>query len=184
MFIRNPLERLVSAFRNKLEKPLEIWNIYNQTFQMITRSIIQRYHPGDYKRWIDSKGSFELKLDFHTYIRWIVDTPNQKLNEHFSPVIHIAQPCRVRYNFYGNFKQFSSDMHKVMDKLSVPSEYFFDKSYYTTGGGTNTMLQTYYSSVSADVKAALFKDFYAELDFYYHLYPEESDSHIKLLGLE
>lgn len=150
---------------------------------MMKRSIVENYHPSESKKWIASKGSFELVVDFQTYIKWIVDTQNNKLNEHFCPMVHLAQPCRLRYNFYGNFKNFSSDMHMAMKKLNVPTEYFADESHYPSGEGTNTLLYDYYSTLSKELKLALFRDFYAELDFYYHLFPEERGSHVSILGV-
>jgi hypothetical protein len=51
-------------------------------------------------------------VDFQTYVRWIVDTPNRELNEHFYPM---AQPCRVRYDFYG--MDISTDVRMGVNKL-------------------------------------------------------------------
>ena len=129
-------------------------------------------------------GQYELGVDFQTYLQWIVDMPNKKLNEHFSPMIVNAQPCTVNYNFYANFKRLSSEMHLIMKRLGIPSEYYHDEGYYETGQETETLLPTYYSQVSTQLKKALFSDFHAELDFYYHLFPEDRKSHITLLGIQ
>jgi len=50
------------------------------------------------------------------------------------------------------------------------------------GKETVTLLAEY-SMVSNKLKKALFKDFYQEFDFYYHLFPEDRNSHISLLGI-
>lgn len=185
IILRNPLERLVSAFRDKLEHPLDISAIYRQTFEMIPRSIIEKYQPKKFQDWMNSNGSFELGLDFETYIRWIVDTPNEKLNEHFAPMIHLSQPCRLRYNFYGNFNRMSSDIQLILERLKVPADYYYDRNYYAPGQGTAMLLQHYYSTVNPQLKKALFEDFYTELYFYYTLFPEESQTHTiyTLLGI-
>lgn len=180
--LRNPLERLVSAFRNKLEAPLNLSEIYSQTFQMISRSIVEAYHHNRFSKWKANNGKSELRVDFHTYIQWIVDTPNEKLNEHFCPMLHISQPCRLQYDFYGNFQHMSTDINLVLDKYQIPANYFHDQSYYSTGEETATLLQKYYSTVSAQVKQALFRDFHIELDYYYHLFPAERKINMKLLG--
>lgn len=180
--LRNPLERLVSAFRHRLEAPLDFNGAYNKTFEMIKRSILEDSKPQEFSHWMKSNGSSKLTVDFQTYIRWIVKMPNEKLNEHFIPMIHMSQPCRLRYNFYGNFKQISAEIKLVMQKFDVPSSYFHDKSYYASGHGTATLLQKYYSQLDPKVKLALLKDFSTELDFYYHLFPEDRHTHIDLLG--
>ena len=184
IFLRNPLERLLSAFRDKLESPLNFSEIYCKMFEMMKRSIMEQYKPAELKRWLVSNGSYNLSIDFTTYMQWIVDTPSIQLNEHFSPMIVDSQPCRIRYNFYGNFKRISTEMKMVITKLGVPSEYYHDRSYYSNGLGTAPLMQKYYSTVSADIKVALFDKIYNELDFYYHLYPEDRKSHISLLGVD
>ena len=64
--IRNPLERLVSAYRNKIEPPLEFCDhdrrrdplIYNlselsdkDVFQAHQRLILSKYHPDIFRQW-------------------------------------------------------------------------------------------------------------------------------------
>ncbi len=181
--LRNPLERLVSAFRDKLEAPFNFssMNKYTQFFEKMK---VKKYQKSKFDQWIASNGSSELKLHFQTYIQWIIDTPNENLNEHFCPTIYLSQPCRMHYDFYGNFKTISADVKLVLKKHKIPSEYFYDQSYYVPGNGTNALLQKYYSTVSAEVKQALFKDFFMELDYYYHLFPGDRESHISLLGVK
>ena len=112
-----------------------------------------------------------------------MDTPNKELNEHFAPMIELMQPCRVRYNFYGNFKTLSNDMKMITDKLNVSNEYFHEgRKDYTSTNVTSALVEEYYSTVSSKVKKALYKDFYKELDFYFHLFPEERERSIKLLN--
>ena len=124
-----------------------------------------------------------LTVDFQSYVRWIIDSPNETLEPHFRPMIHFIHPCSVTYDFYGNFKHYSSDMHKVMDKFSIPRELFEDEGYYESGQNTSSVLASYYSTLSPKLKEALFEDFYTELDFYYHLFPEEKESHVRLLDV-
>ena len=68
-----------------------------------------------------------------------------------------------------------------MDKFSIPRELFEDEGYYGSGQNTTALLASYYSTLSPKLKEALFEDFYTELDFYYHLFPEEKESHVRLL---
>lgn len=182
IILRNPLERLVSAFRDKLEGPFTEKGHW--FFEPMKRSVMRRYYPKKLQQWIKSKRSFNISLDFQTYIRWIVDIPNYQLNEHFAPTSYISHPCKIQYHFYGNFKHISSEMHLVMNKFNIPDKYFYDKNYYKPGKETASYLQEYYANVSTELKAALFHDFYTELDFYYHLFPEDRESHMKLLGVE
>ena len=88
----------------------------------------------------------------------------------------------MHYDFYGNFEHLSSDMHKVMDKFNIPRNLYRDSGYYGSGKNTTSFLASYYSKLDDDLKLALYEDFSIEFDFYYHLFPEERDDHMKLLG--
>ena len=60
--------------------------------------ILERYHPDLVDAW--KRGVIDdIHLYFETYLRWIVDTPNEARNEHFAPIIDLAQPRRVMYNY-------------------------------------------------------------------------------------
>lgn len=172
-FIRNPLERLVSAYRNKIAPPKqylkERW-VTGVKQGIMTTSGVQEW-------------SKDSNVTFTQYIRWVIATPNNHLNKHIAPVIENIYPCRVRYNFYGNFKQLTNDMHMVIKRLQAPMEYFWNTSYYEAGSQTDQMLDHHYSQLDMELKHNLFRDFYQELDFYYHLYPEERDSHCELLDV-
>ena len=77
MIIRNPLERLLSAFINKLSSPLKNLNSeVIDTFELHKRSIMEKYHTEKLKQWIDSGQMEKVQLDFETYLQWIIDTPN------------------------------------------------------------------------------------------------------------
>ena len=178
--IRNPLERLLSAFRNKIEPPLDNAMVNSDLFHRLRKQILMRYR----KDSITSHGTASLRVKFAEYIRWIIDERNDAINEHFSPVIDNIYPCRIRYDFYGNFKQLGADVARIMDKLHASYEYFRNSSYHRPGEETKDYLEQYYSQLDRDLKYRLFEDFRQELDFYYHLYPEERNSHIAFLGVD
>ena len=142
------------------------------------------YHPEKLEEWIREGQKENLQLDFETYLRWIIDTPNLELNEHFTPIIDITQPCRIRYNFYGNFKTYSPDMKAVLARLDAPQEWYRNKGYYEVGKATKDKMVSSYSQVSKKVKELLIQDIAEDLEFYYTLFPEEAGSHIDILGLK
>ena len=184
MIVRNPLERLLSAFINKLSSPLNISSKVMVTFELHKRSIMEKYHPEKLEQWLDGGQKEKLRLDFETYLRWIIDTPNHKLNEHFAPIVELAQPCRMRYHFYGNFKIYSSDMKAIMARLGAPQEWYVDESRHKQGRETIDKMIPFYSIVRREVKEQLVQDISNDLEFYYALYPEEVETQNRILGLE
>ena len=179
MFVRNPLERLISAYRNKIEPPL---NTLSKRFpNYLKREILETYQPLEYQAWLKSNASYGLNVSFPDFVRYLIDTPNPELNPHLRPQIHICHPCRIRYSFYGNFKTISEDAAMVIQKIHAKPEYYPDRSLHTNATQTKNYLLKYYSQLSPELSYKLFKDWLEELDFYYHLYPEEKESHKQLL---
>ena len=199
--VRNPLERLVSAYCDKIEHPIT----YNKTllrgskdeaqvrsalfpkdldlFEGHRRWILSKYHPAELKSWVKCRGKCVLQPSFSDYVRWIVDSDDFRLNEHFAPIIVDALPCVVQYSFYANFKNYSREVKLLMRKFKIGSQFFIDHSSHAPGQETSTKLHHYYSQLSPHLKRDLFEHMFQELDFYYHLYPEEQWSHTELLGV-
>ena len=192
MMVRNPLERLAAAYRDKIEHSLA-YNPINTTsnpdtykydyFIKYRREILARYNHDELLRWEKSEGNFSLQPSFSHYVRWVVDSDDKDLNEHFASTLANTEPCIVRYNFYANFKIFSRDIKLLINYLHLNPQYFVDKSLHNSGEETGTKLLDYYSELSRPLKKRLFHRMFSELDFYYHLYPEDQWSHLELLGV-
>ena len=198
MMIRNPLERLVSAYRDKIGPPLEFtehdnkfWPLLSNgkkpkqmdLFQAHRRWILIKYQPKSYSEWVRSNGRYDLHVNFTDYVKWIIDSADNDLNEHFSSIPYNAAPCRVRYHLYTNFKNYSREVGLLIQKLNLNPAYFVDQSSHEAGKDTHTRLHHYYSQLSPVLKELLFHRMYRDLDFYYHLYPEDQWSHAELLGV-
>ena len=186
-FVRNPLERLLSAYLDKIAPQLRYTrNVMNdKTYpERLREQIVAKFRNAEYKKWTLSKGSIELCVTFMEYIKWIINSNLAEINEHFAPLIANAQPCRMRYHFYGNFKLYDSEMGHLIKKLDANPKYFESVSYHESGNKTEDLVHQYYSQLPEDLRQQLFHKFYQELDFYYHLYPEDSLSHVHTLGVQ
>lgn len=101
-------------------------------------------------------------------------------NEHFAPFSELCHPCSVNYDFYANFKIMDYDIAAVLEYLSIPSSY-----YPVAVGSKNTaeLMNEYYRLITWREKTALFNAIRRDLDLYYSLYPEDTDSHKHLLNM-
>ena len=191
--IRNPLERLVSAYRDKIEPPLEFGSHAKLPSGKFQKDIMdfkahrcwlfKRYHPKKFMEWVQNNGSYSISVSFMTYVQWIIDTPDQYLNEHFSSIPFNIAPCRVGYHLYLNFKNYSREVRLMIKALNASTDYFLDQSSHTKNDETRNTLPYYFSQLSSELKEKLFHRIYKDLDFYYHLYPEDKWSHVELLGV-
>ncbi len=180
--VRHPLERMVSGYRDKIEPPL----VHGRNISMdrMQLPIVERFQADEYKQWQQSGFSFPMKIPFHVYARWVIEIRDMYLNEHFEPVIANIYPCRIKYDFYGNFKQLVTDMRAIADKFHVPHDYIMEHGYHHPGEKTQELVQSYFTLLDEDMRRKVFQEFYQDLDFYYHLYPEERNSHCQMLGID
>lgn len=181
MMVRNPLERLVSGFRNKIEPPL--LGLSSKFPNYVKRHILKEYRPVDYLQWLNTGGNYNISISFPEFVEYVIDTQKEMLNPHFKPMIHTCHPCRVKYDFYGNFKMYKRDVKLVVEKLNMKLEYYPGHSLHTQDHETRVFLEHYYNQLSRRQKIELFHSLKDELLFYYYLYPEERDAHVELLGV-
>lgn len=181
MIVRNPLERLVSGYRNKIEPPLE--TLSSMFPYYIQREIVQLYHPQDLDRWLESNASYPLRVNFEDFVRYLVEKDNADINPHFRPMIDTCHPCEIRYDFYADFRSLGQDVDYIIRKIHAKPKYYRDQSLHSNSTQTKSFLGQYYSKLPETLRHRLFQDWRSELDFYYHLYPDEKNSHVFLLGV-
>lgn len=180
-FIRHPLERLLSAFLDKISPPLRFTEPLSSP-DIYQRYILMKTRKEELNKWTASNGSYELLISFSEYIQWWIGANTKQIDEHYSTMLVNAQPCRIRYDFYGSFKSYSTDMALVIRRLNGSDKHFASGGAHKAGQETSNKLIHYYSQLSTELRTTLYERFYKELDFYYHLFPEERDSHKHILG--
>ena len=120
MFVREPLDRLVSAYDNKF--------VLNNTYfhqrygQQIVRAHRKRAgrHP---------KGD-DVTLD--EFFQHLASTKTEEMNEHWMPYYELCQPCAVSYDFVGSFENLLPEVREVLQTLGVEDRVSFPEmqSFY------------------------------------------------------
>lgn len=183
MITRNPLERLASAYRNKIKPPLS--HKQKNKFEEVTkRRILEEYRYREFQEWQERGEKFNISVTFSEFVQYFIETDVMVMNEHFRPSIDICHPCVTKFDFYGNFRLLSSDVKSLVKKLETESRFYMDTSLHNSSEETSTKLQMYYSTLSHRVKVQLLGKLYDDLLFYYTLYPKDRHSHHQLLGLK
>jgi hypothetical protein len=187
IMVRNPLERLASAYRSKIER-------YNLTgryrdiphYNWARHAILRKTHPLLYRQWIRG-GMKPIAISFGDFIDyWLHPTHSSfKFDDHFMSYVQICQPCMTRFHFYGNFRHFDRDAEVLIRRIGADSSYL-RQSYYNSDGGKSTeeYMKVYYSTLTDDQKKALLKRMSLDLEFHYSIFPEERDSHKQILGVD
>lgn len=184
MIVRSPLERIVSAFRNKLESPLKSPKLLSKFPERVKKKILQMYRPNEFEFWQKSASYsvFNLSVTFEEYVKYITDSRSLDLNEHFQSQIDICHPCLVEYDFYGNFGTYSQDAKALIKKIGANPRYYKDESLHEPSQQTSHFVSQYYSKLDERERLRLLGSWYDEFAFYYTLYPNERDYLHSVLG--
>lgn len=188
MIVRNPLERLVSGYRNKLEGPVS-YSDQDKFPNNLRVQILEQYRDSELRHWRMENGksgssTLTISVTFAEFVRHFIETDVMKLNDHFRPSIDICHPCIARYNFYANFRNFSSDVAQLIKKFQTEPRFYRNKSLHSSSKQTSNMLMNYYNMLTHRDKVQLMGKLYDDLLFYYTLYPADSHSHYQLLGIK
>lgn len=181
---RNPLERLASIYRSKIERfPLIGLERNKPHYNFIRRGVYQYTHEQEYAEWERKGGVTSVNISFGDFIDyWIYSPREMATDEHFQTLLYMCQPCRVRYNFYADFKNFDEDSLVLTERLGGKAT-FLRQGYYNTESSTDRLLQTYYHQLNYQQKRAIIRKLSKELDFHYRLFPSESGIHKTILEI-
>ncbi|XP_015123862.1 carbohydrate sulfotransferase 11 [Diachasma alloeum] len=138
--VRHPLERLLSAYRNKLETRDETSSKYFQT--RFGRKIVKRYRKNATRESL-RKGD---DVTFGEFVDFITDDNNGTTNEHWRPVSELCLPCIVNYNLISKYETLVEDATEVLERIGTG--YISFPSKPTGREPTEKKLEDYYSRLS------------------------------------
>ena len=174
---RNPLERVLSGYRSKLEHKITA-NLSNK-FDQAKIEMIKIHRPEVYLQWEESGRTAKVFPTFNEYIRYLNSHNYYDLDEHLRPLQYICHPCVYQYDFYANLKLMPGELFRLLDRFNIPHDSFRNEP---APHDTRTLMSAYYATLSEEEKKMVYKFVHQELEFYYHVYPEERDMHIPLIG--
>ena len=187
VMVRNPLERLVSAYRSKIER-YNLTGVLKDTphYNWARREIFKHLHPVQYRLWAKEGMSRPVKISFGDFITyWLQpDLIEFKYDDHFMSFLHICQPCRTRFDFYGNFRHFARDAQVLIDKVGGSYSDLRQGYYSDDTLSTDERMKLYYSTLSQSQKTDVIRKMALELEFHYTIFPGERDSHKQIFGVD
>ncbi|XP_070566136.1 carbohydrate sulfotransferase 11-like [Ptychodera flava] len=136
MFVRNPLERLLSAYRDK--------------FEIIPDPIIDSAYGKQIRKFGGkiSDGN-NGTISFADFVQYLV-THRQGFgaNHHWQTYEEICRPCEIEYDIIGKYETLTRDANFVLRKLGA-SDYvkFPEGDLNSTNSSRSSVMTKYYSSV-------------------------------------
>ena len=106
VIVRDPFERLVSAYRDKLQRMnLGSWS-------PLVKRIIKKYRYNNTETNITG-----LDVSFTEYVRHLIDNPPWMLDKHWMPYEDLCHPCHVKYDFIGSIDNLDRDVTHAMRQI-------------------------------------------------------------------
>lgn len=116
LFVRHPFERLLSAYKNKLERRPDAGGgggtggggtggaggYFQSRFG---RRIVRRYRANATARALRDGDD----VTFAEFAAFVADTRDTVFNEHWAPVHRLCRPCAVDYDFIGRHESLFQD---------------------------------------------------------------------------
>ncbi|XP_047188963.1 carbohydrate sulfotransferase 8-like isoform X1 [Scophthalmus maximus] len=164
LFVREPFERLVSAFRDKFESPN---SYYHPVFG---RPIISRYRANATRSALRTGAG----VTFREFVQYLLDVRRPVgLDIHWEPVGQLCSPCLLRYSFIGKFERLEEEANMVLRSVGAPGNLTFPgfKDRNPLAERTSsTITQRYFSQLNATERQKAFDFFY--MDYLMFDYPK------------
>ncbi|XP_031551085.1 carbohydrate sulfotransferase 14-like [Actinia tenebrosa] len=123
LFVREPLERLVSAYKDKFLRYREYF-VKRWGSQIIKKFRKKSKHQRSY---ID-----EDVPTITEFFKYLSTSKPLKMDMHWMPYQELSQPCAVNYDFIGSFDTLAQDAKRVLHHLQVDDKVKFPtkQSFY------------------------------------------------------
>ncbi|KAL1110389.1 hypothetical protein AAG570_007920 [Ranatra chinensis] len=153
LFVRHPFERLLSAYRNKLERN----HIRSKYFQnRFGRYIIKRHRIKPTNISLENGDD----VTFEEFSAYLTTSIISMYNEHWKPINSLCEPCLINYDFIGKYETLSSDSNFLLRNIGVNNIKF---PFTFKSSNTSRDLKNYFSTLSTSRVKQLY-DIY-EQDF-------------------
>ncbi|XP_070553088.1 carbohydrate sulfotransferase 14-like [Ptychodera flava] len=119
-FVREPLTRLLSAYRNKFGEKFPAF------MKRYGVKIVKRYRPN-----AESNPTGD-DVTFSEYLQYLIEEDVNKMDMHWAPMHELCQPCAVNYDFVGTFENLDADVEYVLKQTGADQVVHFPnrQKYY------------------------------------------------------
>ena len=133
IFVREPLHRLLSAYKDKFMKRGRICS------KVTRKEIVKAYRPQDYK----PNGNYnDIKIAFAEFIQYF--SSHMPQNEHWKQYEQLCHPCVINYDFIGHLETLEEDASLLLKMAGIDDRATFPPIHKATG--SDEVLE-YYSQV-------------------------------------
>uniref|UniRef100_A0A8C3S633 Carbohydrate sulfotransferase n=1 Tax=Chelydra serpentina TaxID=8475 RepID=A0A8C3S633_CHESE len=156
MFTRDPLERLVSAYRDKL--------LHSEPYYSITVA-------NEIKAMCRKNKNSTEKVTFPEFVNFILTKKQELLDVHWKPMFLLCDPCNIHYDIMGKFETLEQDSEHVLRNIDAPEDMHYPnlKTYSSEKRTSDDITLEYLRKLSSE-QIEKIKKLY-QMDFALFNYP-------------
>uniref|UniRef100_A0A8C7P4E9 Carbohydrate sulfotransferase n=1 Tax=Oncorhynchus mykiss TaxID=8022 RepID=A0A8C7P4E9_ONCMY len=159
MFVREPMERLLSAYKFGEIKA------YQEKYGAEIIRPYKKCHSKDTAVAGDD-------VTFSEFVRYLLDEDVEHKNEHWMPIYNLCQPCAVSYDFIGSYEHLENDAAYMLQRIGAPPHIHFPERQMWYKPVTTEMLHYNLCSLPLKLLRELLPKYI--LDFFLFTYPPPS----------
>lgn len=168
MFVRHPLDRLFSAWNNKVH------GNFSGIHKRYGISIVKNFRknpPANPKGDDVSLGEF---------FKYLASTPISELNIHWMPYIELCQPCHIEYNYVGTYENLKNEAALLIKHIGLSEKVNFPsrQSHYYRNSASNETKLNEWNKVSPEAFQAVVKKYATDFKLFGYHIPESIDNYI------
>lgn len=168
VFVRHPLERLLSAYEDKFGKNephralyLKLYAPYIASLCRNATSSIANQNKGD-------------DITFSHFLCYVARAPSDKLDIHWTPYVEICDFCNPHWNFdfIGKFETLEEEANYLLDKIGVKELRF--PAGYRSKEEQRLRFQRVFATIPSQIVDSAVKRFQSDFSLFgYDKYPYE-----------
>ncbi|XP_070540084.1 carbohydrate sulfotransferase 11-like [Ptychodera flava] len=164
IFARHPLQRILSAYRNKLERA-------NGSFKRYGTSIVARYRHNASN--IPATGRY-VAPTFHEFVKYLLDPTNQAhLNRHWGFMHQMCAVCETYYDFIGHFENLQEEANYIIHKTAGNEFSYPGYSTHVTNSSHTDIYMNYFSEIPDHDIVQLYNKFKMDFEVFGYSFPHE-----------
>lgn len=144
LIVRHPLERLLSAYRDKMQSPLP-----NTMHQKLGNQIILKYR--DANKLMGNRQHVNPRWPtFPEFIRYLTDTFNsgQRYDMHWAPIAEFCTPCQIDFKVIAKFETLQNDQNYIIYSAGLQNVIKPEWKNSAKGRTTSELTSGYYSQLT------------------------------------
>lgn len=166
MFVREPFERLLSAYRNKLASAED-----EEFRRLYGRDIIRRYR----KRPSVTSLQRGHDVTFEEFVRYLLGLKTARLETfepHWRPYHQLCHPCHVDYDFIGKYETLDEEVDFVLHRLGISHIVSFPTKTHSRSRTSKELVAEQFANISRSDIRRLWEIYSVDFNLFDYEYPE------------